>query len=154
MQISDLLDPSRVAVRSGASSPRQVLVHLADLVAAGLHLAPEGVLDALLAREALGSTGLGDGVAVPHARLAGLQRVTGALIRLETPAPFEALDGRPVDLVFGLFSPLDAGAEHLRALAAASRLLRRSEVRARLRAARTAESLYALAAQPAEAHAA
>jgi PTS system nitrogen regulatory IIA component len=83
-------------------------------------------------------------VAVPHARLEGLDRMAGVFIKLETPAPFDAVDDRPVDLVFALFAPRDSGVEHLRALAKVSRLLRQSELREHLRQARTGDAIYAL----------
>ena len=95
-------------------------------------------------REALGSTGLGGGVAAPHARLAGLDRVVGVFVRLDHPVAFDSVDDRPVDLLFGLFAPPESGAEHLRALAAVSRLLRSSEMREQLRQARTTDAINAL----------
>ncbi|MNY20483.1 Nitrogen regulatory protein [compost metagenome] len=101
-------------------------------------------LDALLEREALGSTGLGSGVAVPHARVAGLDRVCAVFVRLETPVAYESLDDRPVDLLFALFAPLNAGAEHLRALAAVSRAMRSPHLREHLRQARTVDAVRAL----------
>ena len=93
--------------------------------------------------------GVGSGVAVPHARLPGLDRMRGVFIRLEAPVDFDAVDGQPVDLLFALLAPPDAGSEHLRALARVSRLLRQSQLREQLRQARTVDALYALLAQPA-----
>jgi len=105
------------------------------------------VLDALLEREAAGSTGVGHGVAVPHARLPGIDRMRGVFVRLEQPAPFEAVDDQPVDLVFALFAPEDGDSEHLRTLARVSRLLRQGDLRQQIRQARTAEAIYALLAR-------
>lgn len=154
MDISVLVSPSTVAVRAGVSSKRQLMNALAEL-AAPVVGAPEKVLfDGLMEREALGSTGLSGGAAVPHARSAQVGKVAGVFLKLDQPMEFDTLDDRPVDLVFALFAPADAGAEHLRALAAVSRLLRRAEVREQLRRARTPEALYALLVHRIEADAA
>lgn len=144
MEIGDLLSRPAVAVKAAAPNKRHLLHGLADLAAPTLGVPAEAIFEGLMEREALGSTGLGGGVAVPHARLPGLQRVTGVFIKLDQPVAFEAVDDLPVDLVFGLFAPSDAGADHLRALAAVSRLLRRADVRERLRQARSADSLFAM----------
>ena len=154
MDIAELVSPSTVAVRAGVSTKRQLMQLLAEL-AAPVVGAPEKVLfDGLMEREALGSTGLSGGAAVPHARSAQISRVTGVFLKLEQPLEFDSLDDRPVDLVFALFAPAEAGADHLRALAAVSRLLRRAEVREQLRRAQTADSLYALLVHRVEADAA
>jgi PTS system nitrogen regulatory IIA component len=102
------------------------------------------VFDALMEREALGSTGLGSGVAVPHARLTGLDSVKAVFVRLDTPVAYDAVDDRPVDLMFALFAPPRDGAEHLRALAAVSRAMRSAELREQLRQARTEDAIRAL----------
>lgn len=154
MDISVLVSPSTVAVRAGVSSKRQLMNALAEL-AAPIVGAPEKVLfDGLMEREALGSTGLSGGAAVPHARSNQINKVAGVFLKLEQPLEFDSLDDRPVDLVFALFAPAEAGAEHLRALAAVSRLLRRAEVREQLRRAKSAEALYALLVHRVEADAA
>jgi PTS system nitrogen regulatory IIA component len=101
-------------------------------------------MDALLEREALGSTGLGSGVAVPHARIEGLQRIFGVFVRLDTPVAYGSVDDRPVDLLFALFAPPRDGAEHLRALAAVSRAVRSPELRENLRQVRTIDAAQAL----------
>jgi len=143
MDIGDLLADDGVVLR-GASSKRQALHLVADVAAEALGLTTERVLEALLEREALGSTGLGSGVAVPHARVPGLDRVTGVFVRLDTPVAYGSVDDQPVDLMFALFAPPAAGAEHLRALAAVSRALRSSEMRERLRQAHTTDAIRAL----------
>lgn len=148
MDIARLLTPAAVSVRAGASTKRQVLTQLADLASQETGVPAEMLYAGLLAREQLGSTGLGSGVAVPHARTPLVRRVTGVFIKLGQPVDFDALDERPVDLVFGLFAPADAAADHLKALAAVSRFLRRQDVRRRLRAAETPEALFALLGQP------
>jgi PTS system nitrogen regulatory IIA component len=144
MNIGTLLDPRAIAPRAGGGSKRQVLSAVADIAARTLGLKAEQVLDALLEREAAGSTGVGHGVAVPHARLPGLDRMRGVFLRLEQPTAFESVDDQPVDLVFALFAPVEADSEHLRTLARVSRLLRQGDLRQQLRQARTAESIYAL----------
>ncbi len=154
MDISELVSPSTVAVRAGVTTKRQLMNLLAELAAPSLGASEKVLFDGLMEREALGSTGLAGGAAVPHARSTEIRKVAGVFVKLEQPLEFEALDDRPVDLVFALFAPADAGAEHLRALAAVSRLLRRAEVREQLRRARTPEALYALLAHRSEAEAA
>lgn len=144
MDIADLVSPSTVAVRAGVSTKRQLMQVLAEL-AAPVVGAPEKVLfEGLMEREALGSTGLSGGAAAPHARSPLIGQVAGVFLKLEQPLEFDALDDRPVDLVFALFAPAEAGADHLRALAAVSRLLRRPEVREQLRRTQTADGLYAI----------
>lgn len=144
MDIGDLLADGGVVLRSGASSKRQALHTVAEAAAQVLGMPDSRVMEALLEREALGSTGLGAGVAVPHARLEGVERVTAVFVRLDTPVAFGAVDDRPVDLLFALFAPPRDGAEHLRALAAVSRALRSPEMREQLRQARTTDAIRAL----------
>lgn len=144
MDIGDLLAPQGVVLRGGASSKRQALHAVAEAAAQALGMDEARVFDALLEREALGSTGLGSGVAVPHARLPGIERVTGVFVRLDAPVAYDSVDDRPVDLMFALFAPPKDGAEHLRALAAVSRALRSSELREQLRQARTTDAVRAL----------
>jgi PTS system nitrogen regulatory IIA component len=149
MTIEELLDRRAITPRLSARTKRQALSLLAETAARRFGLEAGDVLDALVAREQAGSTGVGAGVAVPHARLAGLDRMRGVFVRLETPVDFDAVDGAPVDLMFALFAPPDAGAEHLRALARVARLLRQSDLREQLRHAHTNDAIYALLAQPA-----
>jgi PTS system nitrogen regulatory IIA component len=144
MDIADLLARGDVVLRSGASSKRQALHVVAEAAAPLLGAAEGRVLEALLEREALGSTGLGSGVAAPHARIEGIDRVTAVFVRLDTPVAYGAVDDRPVDLLFALFAPPRDGAEHLRALAAVSRALRNPEIREQLRQARTVDAIRAL----------
>jgi PTS system nitrogen regulatory IIA component len=144
MDIGELLAQDGVVLRSGASSKRQALHVVAEAAAQALGAPEERILEALLEREALGSTGLGSGVAVPHARLEGIDRVMAVFVRLDTPVAYGSVDDRPVDLLFALFAPPRDGAEHLRALAAASRALRSAEMREQLRQARTVDAIRAL----------
>jgi PTS system nitrogen regulatory IIA component len=115
---------------------------------------PRAAFDAVLIRERLSGTGVGEGVAIPHAPVLGVVRPVGAFARLEPAQQFDALDGRPADLVFMLLAPPDKGADHLKALARVSRFLRRAETREKLRAARGGEELYALISSPERVHAA
>ncbi|MET4682312.1 PTS sugar transporter subunit IIA [Brevundimonas faecalis] len=154
MDIADLLSSGGIVLRGGVSSKRQALHAVAETASNALNLDEDRVLEALLEREALGSTGLGSGVAVPHARVKGLDRVCAVFVRLESPVAYEALDDRPVDLMFALFAPPEAGAEHLRALAAVSRAMRSPELRERLRQARTVDAVRALFVKDAPATAA
>ncbi|GAM04584.1 PTS system nitrogen regulatory protein IIA [Novosphingobium sp. MBES04] len=121
-----------------------ILKHLAGLFAEVYELDEAHVLGALLEREQLGSTGFGRRIAIPHARVEGLKRPVAAFIRLESPAEFQSADGLPVDLVFGLLSPLGAGATHLHALAAISRMMRDERMHATLVEATGPEAIYAL----------
>jgi PTS system nitrogen regulatory IIA component len=149
MNIGDLLDRGAIAPRVTAPGKRQALCVVAEMAARSFRLKPAEVLDALLEREAAGSTGVGYGVAVPHARLPGLTRLRGVFVRLEQPVAFDAVDDRPVDLIFALFAPPEASGEHLRALARVSRVLRQSDLREQLRQARGADAIHALLVQEA-----
>lgn len=144
MDIGDLLDRHAIIPRVTAGAKRQALNVAAEVAARLYGLKASDVLEALLAREEEGSTGLGAGVAVPHARIKGLERVRGFFIRMETPIPFESVDDQPVDLMFVLLAPGEAATQHLRALAMVSRALRRPDLREQLRQARSQDALYAL----------
>lgn len=154
MDIGELLARDGIVLRSGASSKRQALHVVAEAAAHAMGLDEGRVMDALQEREALGSTGLGSGVAVPHARIEGLERIWAVFVRLDTPVAYGAVDDRPVDLLFALFAPPREGAEHLRALAAVSRAMRSGELREQLRKARTTDAIHALFVREAPATAA
>lgn len=151
MNIGELLDRTAISLRVSAANKRKVLAVIAEVAARNFALDAGEVLEALSERELAGSTGVGHGVAVPHARLAGLDRMRGVFVRLEQPVEFESVDDQPVDLLFALFAPKNAGAEHLRALARVSRLLRQSDVREQLRNAHTTDAVHALLVQDATA---
>ncbi len=146
MEIADLLSLDGVADALKAASKKQALQELSAIAAAQTAQDERAILDVLLARERLGSTGVGRGVAIPHGKLAGLARISAAFARLREPIEFDAVDGRPVDLVCLLLAPESAGSDHLKALALVSRLLRDERVCARLRGADSAEALYAVLA--------
>lgn len=154
MDIGQWLDRDSVAEHVTAANKRQAFVVAADLAGRALKRDPGEILEALLEREREGSTGIGRGVAVPHARLPGLKGLHAIFVRLEAPIAFESVDDQPVDLILALFAPADSGSEHLRALARVSRLLRRNDLRERLRQARSADAIYALLVQEAESSAA
>ena len=164
MDIGEWLAGPAIADRSSADGKRQALAVVADVAArcftqtrfsaSDPAFKAADVLTALLEREELGTTGVGRGVALPHARLAGLDRMRAVFVRLEQPVAFDAVDDQPVDLLFGLFAPPNASSEHLRALARVSRLLRSGELRQQLRQARSEDAIYALLNQRTEADAA
>ncbi len=144
MQLSSILKPVAIKVISAASSKKRLFQEIGDLAFAAYGLKPEVTVDALLERESLGPTGVGHGVALPHARLAGLDRVVGVFILMEKPIDFASVDRQPVDVAFALLAPEDAGVEHLKALALVSRTLRDSALCAKLRANRDPAALYAI----------
>lgn len=137
------LRPEAVAVVEVSDKPA-ILALLADRFAQVYDLDAAQVLERIEERETLGSTGFGRGVAIPHARMAGLKRPVAALLKLAEPVDFEAADGMPVDLVFGLLSPENSGVAHLHALAAISRMVREERIHEALVEAPDAEALYAL----------
>lgn len=149
MNVHFLLDPSAVEIVA-AKSKHAILELLARRFAASYGFDAAEVLERLEERENLGSTGFGRGLAIPHARADGLRRPVTALLKLEEPVEFDAADGMPVDLVFGLVSPEHSGVGHLHALAAMSRLVRDERVRDALSEAPDAEALYGLIANAAD----
>ena len=144
MNISDLLAPDAVIFALKAQNKKQLLQELAARAALQTRLPEKRIFETLLEREKLGSTGVGSGIAIPHGRMPGASGITGVFARLEGHLDYEAVDGQPVDLVFLLLAPEDAGADHLKALARVSRLLRNKQVCEKLRAATTAEAIYAI----------
>lgn len=146
MELADLLVPGAVTAGVKASSKKQLLGYLAAQASKMTGHDERRILEAILERERLGSTGVGNGIAIPHAKLPSLKRVLGVFAQLETPVDFDSLDGKPVDLVFLLLAPEDAGAEHLKALARVSRLFRDQVTVAKLRGSSTGDAIYALLA--------
>ena len=147
MDIGEWLERGSIVSHSGAANKKQALVALAELAAKTFGLSADEAAEALFAREAQGSTGVGYGVALPHARLKGLDRMRAAFLRLDQPVEFDAVDEQPVDLLFALFAPPHADSEHLRALAQVSRRLRHGDLRERLRKAGSADAIHALLVQ-------
>ena len=145
--LSDFLSPQAVLADMRATNKKQAIEELSALASQETGLSKDAIFDALLQRERLGSTGVGDGVAIPHGKIHGLQRLFGAVARLEKPVDFEALDSQPVDVLFLLLAPEDAGADHLKALARVARLFRGPATLERIRAAHDADALYMLLTQ-------
>jgi PTS system nitrogen regulatory IIA component len=148
MEIADLLAPDAVIASLKAQSKKQLLQELSEHAARLTGLPDRRIFETLIERERLGSTGMGQGIAIPHGRIASLSRITGFFARLETPIAYDAVDNQPVDLVFLLLAPEGAGADHLKALARVSRLLRNQQTCEKLRAATKSEVLYSLLTAP------
>ena len=144
MQLSEILKPGAVRSLGQVTSKKRLFQELADLANAEYKLNISEVVDALQERESLGPTGVGHGVALPHARLHGLDNVVGLFLRLEKPLDFDAVDRQPVDLIFALLAPVSSGVDHLKALALVSRTLRDNDLRAKLRANDDATALHAV----------
>jgi len=143
-RLDHCLTDGAVRTRLVATNKKSLFQQLASLAAAAHHIDVNSVHDRLLERERLGSTGFGGGIAIPHGKLDGLSKVCGVCVRLETPIDFEAIDDLPVDLVFMLLSPIDGGADHLKALATVSRMMRDQPFVAKLRGAASDDALLAL----------
>lgn len=154
MNLGEFIDFSSIRTKLSAATKRQLLQQLGQVAAQKLGLDPGEVVDSILAREKLGSTGFGGGVAIPHGKVDGLDRVFGMVARLDEPVDFDAIDKMPVDLVFLLLSPPDAGADHLRALAAVSRLVRHASAIEKIRGARDRDALAAVLMDADQVHAA
>ena len=154
MPLSDLIVPEAILPSLKASTKKQALQELSERAAKLTGLGAREIFDSLLQRERLGSTGVGHGVAIPHGKLPKCERLTGVFARLDRPVDFEAMDGAPVDLIFLLIAPEDAGADHLKALARIARALRDPGFVAKLRATRDANVLFAMLTQATTSHAA
>ena len=143
-ELGDLLAPEAVLAGVSAANKKTLFQQLGQAAERAYGLDGRAVADRLAAREKLGSTGFGGGIAIPHGKLDGLKHVLGVFVRLDQPVDFQAIDDLPVDLVFMLLSPAGAGAEHLKALASVSRRLRDRNFGAKLRGAGSPDALYAL----------
>ena len=148
MPTSDIVAPNAIIPALKVNGKKQALQEIAAKAAELTGQSDRAILEILLQREKLGSTGVGSGVAIPHGKLPKLGHVFGLFARLERAIDFEALDGQPVDLIFLLLAPEGAGADHLKALARVARLLRDPEVARKLRSSSDAEALYAVLAMP------
>lgn len=154
MDLSDLIDASSIMPALKANSKKQLLQLLAERASILTGIPEREVFDTVLQRERLGSTGVGNGIAIPHGKLPGVKRITGVFARLETPVDFEALDDQPVDLVFLLLAPEGAGADHLKALSRIARILRDPETVAKIRGTTEAAAIQALLSDAPASHAA
>ncbi|MFA9230127.1 MAG: hypothetical protein RIR95_804 [Pseudomonadota bacterium] len=144
MDLSKLLVPASVRVMSQLTSKKRLFQELGEVAAQAYGLTAAIAIDGLQERESLGPTGVGNGIALPHARLENLDKITGLFIRLEKPLDYESVDRQPVDLIFALFAPKDSGVDHLKALALVSRTMRDPSVCAKLRANNDPAKIYAI----------
>lgn len=144
MELGNILRADAVKTISSCTSKKRLFHDLGELAETSYGLDPTNVIDALIDREGLGPTGVGQGIALPHARMAGATGVFGLFLRLEKPLNFDAVDRQPVDLVFALIAPENAGVDHLKALALVSRTLRDSSICAKLRANGDAGTLHTI----------
>lgn len=154
MDLSDLVQVSAILPNLKANSKKQLLQLLAERAATVTGIPEREIFDTVLQRERLGSTGVGNGIAIPHGKLANAKRITGVFARLDHPVDFEALDDQPVDLVFLLLAPEGAGADHLKALSRIARVLRDSDTVAKVRGTHDASAIHALLASAPASHAA
>ncbi|MFT4000082.1 PTS IIA-like nitrogen-regulatory protein PtsN [Rhizobium sp. JAB6] len=143
MALADLLQQDAIIPALKANSKKQLLQELAAKASKLTGLPEREIFDVVLQRERLGSTGVGNGIAIPHGKLASIKSIVGIFARLEAPVDFEALDDQPVDLVFLLLAPEGAGADHLKALSRIARVLRDQDLVAKLRATDSASAIYA-----------
>ena len=150
MELADILSEDSVLIATGAPNKNAVLKMLAERAASETGFAAEQIFTALSDREALGSTGLGNGIAVPHGKFAPLKRVVAVFLRLSEPVDFEAVDDQPVDIVMMLLAPVGAGADHLKALARVARILRTDSVVETLRRTSDRAKLYTILTRPLE----
>ena len=144
MQVADILKPDAVKTIASCTSKKRLFHDLGELAEASYGLKSSEVIEALIEREGLGPTGVGHGIALPHARLAGAKAVQGIFLRLEKPLNFDSFDRQPVDLVFCLIAPEEAGVDHLKALALVSRTMRDAATCAKLRANSDASTLHTI----------
>ncbi|MEO0911512.1 MAG: PTS sugar transporter subunit IIA [Pseudomonadota bacterium] len=144
MELADILGTDAVFAGVKVQSKKRLFQEISSAASGRIGLAEARLQSALLERENLGPTGVGFGVAIPHARIDDLDRVVGLFFHLEAPVEFESVDRKPVDLVFALFAPQNAGAEHLKALAKVSRILRSEDVRSKLRSTGDVAALHAI----------
>jgi len=144
MDLSDLIDVPAIMPALKANSKKQLLQLLAERASTIAGIPEREIFDTILQRERLGSTGVGNGIAIPHGKLAGVKQISGVFARLETPIDFEALDDQPVDLVFLLLAPEGAGADHLKALSRIARVLRDADTVAKVRGTQDAAAIHAL----------
>jgi PTS system nitrogen regulatory IIA component len=154
MEIADLITPDSVIANFRVSSKKQALQELSRKAAQLITLPEKSICEVLVERERLGTTGVGMGIAIPHGKMPGIARMTGIFARLEKPIDFSSIDLQPVDLIFLLLAPEDAGTEHLKALARVSRLLRDRAMCAKLRGTENAAALYSLLTEHQASHAA
>ncbi len=144
MEINDIISTDNVLANLKPNSKKQLLQELADAGAAQLKVDSQTVFETLLEREHLGSTGVGNGVAIPHGKIAGIEKIIGVFARLSKPVEFDSMDDQPVDIVFMLLAPEGAGADHLKALSRIARVLRDQSTLTNLRSSTDPDAIYSL----------
>lgn len=144
MQLVDIISQDSVIANAKSNSKKQLLQDVAEVASSETGVAPRVIFDLLLQRERLGSTGIGNGVAIPHGKLPGLNQITGVFARLSKPVPFDAMDDEPVDLVFAILAPEGSGADHLKALSRIARIMRNQDTLAALRQTTDRDAIYSL----------
>lgn len=154
MSLINLITRESILPSLKAGSKKQALQELSEAASRLCGASSREIFDSLWQRERLGSTGVGNGIAIPHGKLAKVEHIFGVFARLDRPLDFEALDGEPVDLILLLLAPESAGADHLKALARAARLLRSQSVTGKIRGTRDALAIYSILAQEPASHAA
>jgi len=154
MELNELISSDGIVAALKAGSKKQALQELSQIAETITGISSREIFATVLQRERLGSTGVGQGIAIPHGKLEGLDRLFAIFARLETPISFDAMDDQPVDLIFLLLAPESAGADHLKALARISRTLRDPSITEKLRASDSTAAIYSILTQPAASHAA
>jgi PTS system nitrogen regulatory IIA component len=154
MDLSDLIEVSAIMPALKANSKKQALQLLAEKAARITGLPEREIFDTVLRREKLGSTGVGNGIAIPHGKIPGVRRITGVFARMEQPVDFDSLDDQPVDRIFLLLAPEGAGADHLKALSRIARVLRDGDTVAKIRGTSDAAAIHAFLSQTPASHAA
>ena len=154
MELIELIDSDSIVANLRVTSKKQALQELARRAGEITEVDERKIFDVLMERERLGTTGVGSGIAIPHGKLSDLEKIHGIFARLEKPVDFQAIDDRPVDLIFVLLAPEGAGADHLKALARVSRLLRDDDICKKLRATSESDALYGILSEPQESRAA
>ncbi len=144
MEIDSFINQDSILLDLKSSSKRQALMELAKRMANTKDLSEREIFDVLLEREKLGSTGIGQGIAIPHGKLKGLDKICGCFVRLNKPIDFESIDKKPVDLIFLLLAPEDSGVQHLKALALMSRIMGNTNFCNKLRSSESAETIFSL----------
>jgi len=154
MELIELIDSDSVVANLRVTSKKQALQDLARRAGEITSIDERKIFDVLMERERLGTTGVGSGIAIPHGKLSELEKIRGIFARLEKPVDFQAIDDHPVDLIFVLLAPEGAGADHLKALARVSRLLRDDDICKNLRATAASDALFGILSEPQESRAA
>lgn len=154
MELSELIDSDSIVANLRVTSKKQALQELSRLAGEITEVDERKIFDILMERERLGTTGVGSGIAIPHGKLSELEQIHGIFARLEKPIDFQSIDDRPVDLIFVLLAPEGAGADHLKALARVSRMLRDDDVCEKLRGTSESDALFAILSEPQESAAA